>query len=126
MTVDVRMSERALREVYLKPFQMAVKNGDPKILMTSYNKVNGTHVSENSPLLQDIVRKDWAFDGLVMSDWCDVTPTPLSLSLRIPPPSSVDSQSDTSQVRRLFLRRVHQRWRRPRNAGSLPPPQPSG
>ncbi|KAL2751899.1 glycoside hydrolase family 3 protein, partial [Sodiomyces alcalophilus JCM 7366] len=102
MTVDVRMSERALREVYLKPFQMAIKNGDPKILMTSYNKVNGTHVSENSPMLQDIVRKDWAFDGLVMSDWFGVYSCAESINagvdLEMPGPSHLRSQA-ADQVR---------------------------
>jgi beta-glucosidase len=69
MSVDICMSERALREVYLKPFQMAVRDAKPKVVMSSYNKVNGVHVSESKELLQDILRGEWKYDGLVMSDW---------------------------------------------------------
>nr|RBR01809.1 hypothetical protein FVER53263_20773 [Fusarium verticillioides] len=69
MSADICMSERALREVYLKPFQMAVREAKPKIVMSSYNKVNGIHVSESTKLLKEILRNEWGFDGLVMSDW---------------------------------------------------------
>ncbi|KAM0545338.1 hypothetical protein ACHAPJ_011410 [Fusarium lateritium] len=69
MMTDICMSERALREVYLKPFQMAVRDAKPKVVMSSYNKVNGIHVSESKKLLQDILRREWEYDGLVMSDW---------------------------------------------------------
>ncbi|KAM0084236.1 hypothetical protein ACKRZS_003592 [Fusarium odoratissimum] len=69
MSTDICMSERALREVYLKPFQMAVRDAKPKIVMSSYNKVNGVHVSESRKLLKDVLRSEWGFDGLVMSDW---------------------------------------------------------
>ncbi|KIL90184.1 hypothetical protein FAVG1_06923 [Fusarium avenaceum] len=69
MSVDICVSERALREVYLKPFQMAVRDAKPKVVMSSYNKVNGVHVSESKKLLQDILRGEWKYDGLVMSDW---------------------------------------------------------
>ncbi|KAH7006518.1 glycoside hydrolase superfamily [Fusarium venenatum] len=69
MSTDICMSERALREVYLKPFQMAVRDAKPKVVMSSYNKVNGVHVSESKKLLQDILRGEWGYDGLVMSDW---------------------------------------------------------
>ncbi|KAG5659080.1 hypothetical protein KAF25_000282 [Fusarium avenaceum] len=69
MSVDICMSERALREVYLKPFQMAVRDAKPKVVMSSYNKVNGVHVSESKKLLQDILRREWQYNGLVMSDW---------------------------------------------------------
>lgn len=71
-SVDTLVSERALREIYLKPFQMAVKNANPKALMTSYNKVNGLHVSQSKKLLQDVLRKEWGYDGTVMSDWYGV------------------------------------------------------
>ncbi|KAF5681280.1 beta-glucosidase [Fusarium heterosporum] len=69
MSVDICMSQRALREVYLKPFQMAVRDAKPKVIMASYNKVNGAHVSESRKLLRDILRGEWEYDGLVMSDW---------------------------------------------------------
>lgn len=69
MAVDVIVSERALREVYLMPFQLAVRDASPAGFMTAYNKVNGLHVSENSKFIQDILRGEWGWDGLVMSDW---------------------------------------------------------
>ena len=67
--VDSIVSERALREIYLYPFQLIVLYSNPFCLMTAYNKVNGTSCSENSYLLKDILRKEWGFKGLVMSDW---------------------------------------------------------
>lgn len=69
MSQDVRVSERALREIYALPFQIALRDARPWALMTSYNRVNGTHASENQYLLRDILRGEWGFDGLVMSDW---------------------------------------------------------
>ncbi|KAJ0161688.1 putative beta-glucosidase K, partial [Colletotrichum tanaceti] len=69
MSLDVCVSDRALREVYLLPFQIALRDGNPRVLMSSYNKIGGLHVSENPRILQDILRKEWGFDGLIMSDW---------------------------------------------------------
>ena len=69
MAVDVLVTERALREIYLLPFQLAVRDSRPQAFMTSYNKVNGTHASESPKLLKDILRGEWAWEGLVMSDW---------------------------------------------------------
>ncbi|KAK6823331.1 hypothetical protein RU639_006069 [Aspergillus parasiticus] len=66
-TINALVSERALREIYLKPFEIAVKNSDPWALMTSFNLVNGEHSDSNKHLL-DILRQ-WGFNGLVMSDW---------------------------------------------------------
>ncbi|QPG75287.1 hypothetical protein FOA43_002638 [Brettanomyces nanus] len=63
------VSERALREIYLEPFRLAVKFADPKCIMTSYNKVNGTHCSENYKLTQKILRGEWKWNGMIMSDW---------------------------------------------------------
>ena len=69
MAVDSMVSERALREIYLMPFQIAVRDANPGAFMTAYNKVNGSHVSENPKLIRDILKGEWGWDGLVMSDW---------------------------------------------------------
>lgn len=66
---DSVADERALRELYLKPFEIAVKKGKPGAVMTAYNRVCGTFASENKKLITDILRGEWKFDGIVMSDW---------------------------------------------------------
>ncbi len=66
---DSLVDKRALNEIYLKPFEIAVKEAKPYAIMTAYNKVNGTHCSENGFLQNDILRKKWGFDGLSMTDW---------------------------------------------------------
>ena len=68
-SVNAIVSERALREIYLMPFQIAQRDASPWCYMTAYNRVNGTHVSESPRLIRDVLRKEWGFDGLVMSDW---------------------------------------------------------
>jgi beta-glucosidase len=68
-SVNVIVTERALREVYLLPFMLCIRESQPGSLMSSYNKVNGMHVSENKKLLTDILRKEWGWDGMIMSDW---------------------------------------------------------
>ena len=66
---DSRVSERALREVYLKGFEICVEKSKPLCLMTSYNKVNGVWSHYNYALCTDILRKEWGYDGLVITDW---------------------------------------------------------
>ncbi|MCB0731584.1 MAG: glycoside hydrolase family 3 protein, partial [Ignavibacteriae bacterium] len=63
------VSQRALREIYLKGFEIAVKESQPKAIMTSYNKLNGYYTAERPELLNDVVRKEWGFDGLYMTDF---------------------------------------------------------
>lgn len=67
--IDARIPERALREIHLQPFQIAIRDSQPWTLMTAYNKVNETFCSGNKYLLETILRGEWGFDGLVMSDW---------------------------------------------------------
>lgn len=68
-TINSEIDERSLREVYLRPFEDAVKRAHAWGIMTSYNKLNGTYTAENEWLLQDVLRGDWGFDGFVVSDW---------------------------------------------------------
>ena len=67
--MSAEISERALREAHLKAFEIAVKEGNPKAVMTSYNRVNGAYVSNTRALCVDVLRCEWGFSGIVMTDW---------------------------------------------------------
>ncbi|KAJ5562800.1 hypothetical protein N7461_001561 [Penicillium sp. DV-2018c] len=69
LAVSSIVTDRALREIYLLPFQLAMRICRSKCVMTAYNKVNGTHVSESKAIIHDILRKEWGWEGVVMSDW---------------------------------------------------------
>ena len=69
MAMNAVVDERTLREIYLTGFEIAVKEGGAKAIMTSYNQVNGTYANENEHLLKDILRDEWGFDGIVITDW---------------------------------------------------------
>jgi beta-glucosidase len=69
MTSNSVVDERTLREIYLTNFEIAVKEGKPKFIMSSYNRINGVYANENEYLLQDILFKEWGFSGAVVSDW---------------------------------------------------------
>ncbi|KIX02398.1 uncharacterized protein Z518_08339 [Rhinocladiella mackenziei CBS 650.93] len=84
--VDSILTERALREIYLMPFMIAQRDSKPDCFMTAYNKVNGTHASENPRLIKDVLRGEWGFDGLVMSDWHSVK---AGLDLEMPGPTYI-------------------------------------
>lgn len=69
MAMDAVVDERTLREIYLTGFEIAVKEGKSKAIMSSYNRINGIYANENKHLLTDILRNEWGFDGMVVSDW---------------------------------------------------------
>ena len=69
MAMNSVIDERTLREIYLTGFEIAVKEGKAKTIMSAYNEVNGTYANENKHLLNDILRKEWGFDGIVITDW---------------------------------------------------------
>ena len=79
MTLDSILDERTFREIYLTAFEIAVKEGKTKSIMSSYNLINGVYANENAHLLVDILRKEWGFNGLVVTDWGGNNDSVLSL-----------------------------------------------
>lgn len=69
MSTNALVSQRALREIYLAPFEKTVKEGKPWTIMCSYNRINGVYSCENEWLLNEVLREEWGFDGIVMTDW---------------------------------------------------------
>ena len=90
MYADSIIDERTLREIYLAGFEKAVVESKPWTLMASYNRINGTYASENKWLLTDVLRTEWGFDGVVMSDWGAVSDRPkgVAAGLDLEMPSS--------------------------------------
>lgn len=103
MSVSAEISERALREIYLAPFEGAVKKGRPWTVMCSYNKINGRYSSENKWLLTDVLRGEWGFDGAVMTDWgaCNdhVEGVAAGLELEMPRSGDADDRNLAEAVR---------------------------
>ncbi|GEQ71689.1 hypothetical protein JCM33374_g5375 [Metschnikowia sp. JCM 33374] len=99
---DSVVTERALREIYLEPFRLAVKYSNPVSFMTSYNKVNGEHVSQSKKFLKDILRNEWGWEGLIMSDWLGVYTSKAAiengLDLEMPGPSIFRNQGTISHM----------------------------
>ena len=91
MGVQSIVTERALREIYALPFQLAVRDAHPGAFMTAYNGINGTFCSENKKYLDDMLRKEWGWEGLIMSDWygtySTVDAVKAGLDLEMPGPS---------------------------------------
>ncbi|PLS27817.1 exo-alpha-(1-_6)-L-arabinopyranosidase [Bifidobacterium parmae] len=94
LRVDARVSQRALREIYLPAFEHIVKTAQPWTIMCSYNRVNGVHSAQNRWLLTDVLRDEWGFKGIVMSDWgADhdrVASVNAGLNLEMPPSGTDD------------------------------------
>ena len=80
MTVDALVDQRALREIYLAAFERVIKNASPWAVMSSYNMINGYAATENSFLQKDVLRGEWGYDGLVMSDWGASYNTPKAIA----------------------------------------------
>lgn len=103
-TMDSAVDERALREIYLMPFELAVREGGALAIMTGYNRVNGTYCSENEWLLTDVLRREWGFRGIVMTDWFSSGDTKLSsqagLDLQMPGPGRFFGPALAEAVRR--------------------------
>lgn len=103
MCVDVRVSERALREIYLSAFEAVVKQAKPWTIMCSYNRINGKYSCENPWLLDQVLRREWGYDGIVMTDWgamnrrCESLKA--GLDLEMPSSSGVTDQEIVSAVR---------------------------
>lgn len=72
MTVDARIDERALREIYLKGFEIAIKEGQPMAVMTSYNAINGEYMSQNKAMIDGVLRQEWQYEGITITDWSAV------------------------------------------------------
>ena len=108
--VDVQVGERALREIYLPAFQAAVERGHVRAVMTSYNQVNGYHSSANWYLLTDILKNNWGFDGLVMSDWGGVHETVGVVNagndLEMPGPGRLDHDAVKSALEAGLIRQA--------------------
>ncbi|NMB00112.1 MAG: glycosyl hydrolase, partial [Firmicutes bacterium] len=102
MLNDSLVDERALREIYLAGFEKAVKEGQPWTVMAAYNRLNGTYACENPRLLDSILRQEWGFDGLVLSDWGAVNDPSLSvkagLDLEMPASYGVSAKKLSGDV----------------------------
>lgn len=96
LVVSVEIDERTLREIYLKPFEIAVRKSNPASVMCAYNKVNGIWCSENKYLLKDILKNEWRYDGVVISDWGAVQDISRAvnagLDLQMPPNNKITEQ----------------------------------
>jgi beta-glucosidase len=103
LSVSAQVEERAMREVYLPAFEIAVKRAEPWTVMCAYNKVNGTYCAENHLMLSEILKDEWGFEGLVMSDWGAVHDRVKSLAagldLEMPGPKERHVQALVEAVR---------------------------
>ena len=112
MTVSAVTDERTLREIYFPAFEAAVKQAQPWTVMCSYNRINGVYSSENEWLLDQVLRRDWGFQGFVMTDWGAandrVEGIKAGLELEMPSSGGVNS----ARIRKAFRRgaSARKRW----------------
>jgi beta-glucosidase len=99
---DSIVDERALREIYLKAFERIVKEANPTSLMSAYNKLNGQYCAENEYLLMDILRDEWGYDGLVLSDWGGVSDRVKSVKASM----SLDMPGDCVEFRKNIIEAI--------------------
>ncbi|MDR3215977.1 MAG: glycoside hydrolase family 3 C-terminal domain-containing protein [Clostridiaceae bacterium] len=103
MSIDSRVDERALREIYLAPFEKVVKEAAPATVMCSYNKLNGEYLSDSKRLLTDILRDEWGFKGMVVSDWSAVNEriagVRAGMDLQMPANGGVDDKRIVAAVK---------------------------
>ena len=101
---DSIVDERALREIYLRPFEIAVRNAQPSTIMASYNKINGKYTCQNKKIIKDILRDEWGFKGALISDWGAAVDFPacIKAGLNLAMPDSGGYQPD--QLEKAFKR----------------------
>lgn len=108
MTVSAEVDERALREIYLTPFEIAVKKSQPWTIMSSYNRINGTHASDNKKLLTDILRNEWGFKGAVISDWTGtndrIKSIPAGLDIEMPSSNGISERKIKKAINKGTLK----------------------
>ncbi|MBW4258534.1 glycoside hydrolase family 3 C-terminal domain-containing protein [Methanobacterium sp. YSL] len=104
MSTDSVVDERALREIYLTPFEISVKEGKAKAIMASYNLVNGIYANENPHLLDEILRKTWGFDGVIVSDWGGINDRVASLKAT----SELEMPTSGGQTNQEILEAIEQ------------------
>ena len=113
MVEDSVIDERALREIYLAPFERVVRSAHPHSVMTAYNRLNGVYCSENRWLLKDVLRGEWGFDGVVVSDWgamsSSVESVRAGLDLCMPGPRPDHAKAVAAAVHAGDLERVRSR-----------------
>jgi beta-glucosidase len=106
-SINVKVAERALREIYLHAFERVVKEVKPWTIMAAYNRVNGTPATQNNYLLNEILRKEWGYDGLVISDWGAVhdriEALKAGLDLEMPGPTRVNSEKIMKAIEKKEL-----------------------
>ena len=108
MGVDVCISERAFREIYLRGFELAIKKSAPAAVMTSYNLINGIHAANNGWLCTVIARKEWGFGGVIMSDWNTTVPQDASVAWKCAAAGNdiimPGNEADAQDIRQAYAR----------------------